>query len=235
MAAQLQAAKAGRSATCGYWSFLKECALRAPAGELTSGTLSTTRQRGPDLAGFAVDGGGSRAARPRSFAVGDPDEDFAGLADQRLKKGDRRHRQAWSSKSARHARRSSRRQGRLASRLAAGYIINPGGIMKFPATSSRSTRRSAIRRTSPAVRSRAGCGPYADFGHTRNGQPKAAVTTLGAILFHRRPTSASCTTARSPTTTTCAVMLEPRRHDLRDRKRHRGGRRLPFVAHASRG
>ena len=68
------------------------------------------------------------------------------------------------------------------------------------------------------------------IGHTRMAT-ELAVTTDGAHPFSTGATSASCTTARCRTTTP-APRSEARRHDLRDRQRHRGRRRLPDLAHA---
>ena len=182
--------------------FLKDKSLEPQLGELMSTMLSTMCERGPDSAGFAVYGAPEDGQSQDHAAVAQPGQ---GLRRSRRRPSPRRSaRQSSSQRKSTHAVLTvpadkadggARGDARRAIRRA---------HHEQRRRRSRSTRKSATRRkcrsasTSQRWRARMRSA-------TRAWRPKAPSPRWARIRSRPGPTSASCTTARCRTTTTCAA------------------------------
>ena len=203
--------------------FLKDKSLEPELGALLSEMLVSLSDRGPDSAGIAIYGSGGKQAQQDHHPVGRSGARFCRARQgtrrdaRRQGRGDRQVDACGASRFP-SAKLDEARDGhrRAAARRCASWA---------PATSSRSTRRSAC----PAqVVDRFGLTEMAGthgIGHTRMAT-ESAVTTLGAHPFSTGPDQ--CLVHNGSLSNHNNVRRELIREGmtLRDRERHRGRGRL---------
>ena len=211
--------------------FLKDKSLEPQLGAMLSDMLVSLSDRGPDSAGIAIYGAPSGNAGQDHHPVGRRRSAISRGLDAELGKAigapvsvavkidARRGRRCQPTRSTRRARPSSR--------------CGPASASWAPARSSRSTRRSACRRT---VVDRF---DVAQHGRHARHRPYPHGDGIGgdddgraSVLDRRRPVPGAQRLAVQPQQ--CAPRADPRGHDIRDRERHRGRRRLSLVEDGAR-
>ena len=206
--------------------FLKDKSLEPQLGSMLSEMLISLSDRGPDSAGIAIYGAPSGNAGQDHHPVGRARARFP-RARRRTRQGDRR---AGERRREVHARRrhDDHRQGRRGARgdrrrcvptiriMGAGEVVEIYKEVGLPGDGRRSFRRPRHDR-----HARHRPYPHGDgIGGDDDGR--------ASVLDRRRPVPGAQRLAVQPQQ--CAPRADPRRHDIRDRERHRGRGRLPLVA-----
>ena len=181
--------------------FLKDAKLEPRLGELTSTMLSTMCERGPDSAGFAVYGPAHKGKAKITLQSPDPDRGFAGLtaaiskaigSDVSLERKSTHGVltvPADKSSAAREALRTGHPELRI---MSSGEVIEIYKEVGYP---TKVAGRFDLSKMQGSHSHR----PHAHGDRERRHDAWARIPSPPA------PTSASCTTARCRTTTTCAA------------------------------